>query len=268
MNHHLNLSEKSLIDNCINGNRKSQKELYDRLSPKMFALCLHSAKNQTDAEDILQNGFVKLFVNLHRFKGDKSFEEWAREIFINTASGYIKRNKVKITIDEDLKNMMTYEHVVKLDELYEIIYTKTATKIRKPDTSVFKLYAVDGCLIEETTDNLQTNGGVLKKQRYSPKQLIGLEKDITSKKQTANLKYTIQKGDDKRLNKDGVLRVYNLSEPLDIPVRKVLGKWKKEQIGVTLVFVSGKWQIEGEIVEHMINNLDSESGFKRLLKFV
>ena len=268
MNHHLNLSEKSLIENCINGNRKSQKELYDRLSPKMFALCLHSAKNQTDAEDLLQNGFVKLFVDIHKFKGDKSFEEWARDIFINTASGYIKRNKVKITINEDLKNMMTYEHVVKLDELYENIYTKTSGKIKKPDTSVFKPYAIDTCLIEETPDNFQINTGVSKTQHYFPKQLISLDKDTTSKKRTTNLKYTIQKGDDKRLNKHGVLRVYNLSEPLDIPVRKVLGKWKKEQIGVTLVFVSGNWQIEGEIVEHMINNLDSEAGFKRLLKFV
>src|SRR5215210_9476012 len=97
-------SESLLIEGCINGSRKSQKQLYDLFSAKMYAICLRYAKNQMDAEDILQDAFVKLFNNLYKFRGEGSFEGWVRRIFVNTAIEHLRRNNIKTTDGEGLEN--------------------------------------------------------------------------------------------------------------------------------------------------------------------
>lgn len=268
MNNTFTLSEQSLIENCINRNRKSQKELFERFSPKMMAICLQYAKDQIDAEDILQNAFVKLFNSLHKFKGDEPFEEWVRKFFINTAAENSKRNKVKVTITEDFKNIATPEHITAIDGLYENIYTKTSSAAKKDNDSVFKLYAVDGFSIEEMLDKPGTTKSNAKTQPEAEKKSpIRVVHKTASKNHREELKYTIQKGDDRRLNKDGVLRVYNLSEPFDIPVKKVLGKWKQEYVGITLVLVNEKWHIEDEKIKHVIQRHKDNSSLvlKRLL---
>ncbi len=68
-----------------------------------------------------------------------------------------------------------------------------------------------------------------------------------------NHKYTMQQGDEKRLSKNGVLKVYNIKEPIDIPVSKLLGNWKKSHIGVTLIVSNGQWCIEGGEFEQRIH---------------
>lgn len=75
----------------------------------------------------------------------------------------------------------------------------------------------------------------------------------TNKSIKGNFTYTIQPGDNKRLSGDGVLRVYNIKEPIDIPVRNLLGKWKKSHIGVSLIIINGQWCVEGEVAAHSIN---------------
>lgn len=61
--------------------------------------------------------------------------------------------------------------------------------------------------------------------------------------------YTIRHRDDKRLNREGVLRVYNFNEPIDIPVTRLLGRWKSSHVGVTLVLINERWHAEGKVVE-------------------
>lgn len=87
-------------------------------------------------------------------------------------------------------------------------------------------------------------------------------------KNIGNLQYTIQQGDDKRLSKDGVLRVYNMNEPIDIPVGKLLGRWKSSHIGITLIVSDNQWCIEGELTVPQIPK--PEKGFsvlRQLLRF-
>ncbi len=79
-----------------------------------------------------------------------------------------------------------------------------------------------------------------------------LQSPATQKSITGKFAYTIQKGDDKRLSRDGVLKVYNINEPIDIPVGKLLGNWKKSHIGVTLVVLNNQWCVEGEVFEGRI----------------
>jgi RNA polymerase sigma-70 factor (ECF subfamily) len=69
-----NITESDLIQGCIIGERRMQEELYNRFSSKMYAVCLRYAGNGEDAQDILQDGFVKIYKNLSRFRGEGSFE--------------------------------------------------------------------------------------------------------------------------------------------------------------------------------------------------
>lgn len=247
MNNISTLSEKSLIENCINGNRKSQKELYERFSPKMFAICLRYAQNDTEAENILQNGFVKLFNNLYKLKGYESFEGWVERFFVKTAMEHAKQTKVKFAEFEHLKNIIEVENSDTLDNLYENVYARTSQKSIESKDSVFKLYAVEGSSKNKTTDKLILTQTIAKAEIQCEESLaINVsENKITEKKKKMNFSYTIQKGDCKRLSKEGILRVYHINEPIDIPVGRLLGRWKKEHIGITLVAINGKWCIKG-----------------------
>ncbi len=77
---------------CIKGDGNAQNELYRRYVPKLWGVCLRYAKNRMSAEDILQEGFIRIFTYLDKYKGDGSFEGWIRRIMVNTAINYYKKN--------------------------------------------------------------------------------------------------------------------------------------------------------------------------------
>ena len=90
-----------LIESCVKGDRASQKALYDRLAPRMLPLCMRYIGDRNQAEDILQDGFVALFTQLDKYKGEGSFDGWARKIFVNTALMSL-RKKDALKMSEEL----------------------------------------------------------------------------------------------------------------------------------------------------------------------
>ncbi len=179
------LSEKSLIENCINGNRKSQKELYDLFSAKMYAICLRYAKNQMDAEDILQDAFVKLFNNLYKFRGEGSFEGWVRRIFVNTAIEQLRRNNVKFSDSEGLENTITDKQESALDNLYKKDLIETAMKLSEGYRTVFTLYAVEGYSHKEIAKKLGITESTSKSQFSRAKAILrDVLQNKTGKKST------------------------------------------------------------------------------------
>jgi RNA polymerase sigma factor (sigma-70 family) len=136
--------ESHLIENCIKGERASQKALYEMYSSKMFSICLKYSKNQMDAEDILQEGFVKLFNNLVKFRGEGSFDGWVRRIFVNTAIENIRRKKISLTVGEGLENTIADKYHNALDNLYEEDIIKSSLTLSDGYRTVFSLYAIDG----------------------------------------------------------------------------------------------------------------------------
>ncbi len=86
---------------------------------------------------------------------------------------------------------------------------------------------------------------------------------------TGNHTYTILEGDEKRLSKDGLLKVYNINKQIDIPVRKLLGNWKKSHVGITLIVENGQWCVEGQPFEYCIPRQESAVlvALKSLLRF-
>lgn len=76
---------KEIVKGCINQSKADQHKLYSMFAAKMYGICLRFASNEHDAQDILQEGFIKVFNNLHLFKWQGSLEGWVRKIVINTA---------------------------------------------------------------------------------------------------------------------------------------------------------------------------------------
>jgi len=88
------LTEQQIISQCKKGDRAAQKALYDRLSSRMFPVCLRYMGNREAAEDVLQEGFISLFSKLDSYSGEGSFEGWARKVFVNTALMTLRKNDV------------------------------------------------------------------------------------------------------------------------------------------------------------------------------
>ncbi|HMX38876.1 MAG TPA: RNA polymerase sigma factor [Saprospiraceae bacterium] len=87
---------------CLRGDRLAQKQFFERFKGKMFALCLRYANSREDAEDMLQEGFVKVFRDLGQYSGAGNFEGWVRKVFVNTALQHLQRQKREpITLELD-----------------------------------------------------------------------------------------------------------------------------------------------------------------------
>lgn len=165
-------SESYLIQNCINGDRKSQKELYDMFASKMYTVCLRYAKNQMDAEDVLQEGFVKLFNNLHRFRGEGSFDGWVRRIFVNTAIEHLRRRTLNTTGSEGIENSIKDKQQNGLDNLYEKDLISTANTLSEGYRTVFTMYAIEGFSHKEIAAQLGITESTSKSQYSRAKAIL------------------------------------------------------------------------------------------------
>ena len=110
------LEHDTLIEQCLKGQRKAQKELFDLYSGKMYYLCLRYAVDESEAQDMLQEGFVRLFKNLQSFPGKGSFEGWVRRIFVHTAIKYYhkmrKHNLEMTSVDISPESLKQYDLVL------------------------------------------------------------------------------------------------------------------------------------------------------------
>lgn len=87
------MDDRRLVKDCLKHDAVAQRELYNRFAAPMMAVCYRYTKSVADAEDVLQEGFVKVFRNLEQFKGDGELGAWIRRIMVNTAINYLKRNR-------------------------------------------------------------------------------------------------------------------------------------------------------------------------------
>lgn len=165
-------SEGILIRNCINGDRKHQKALYDLYSPKMFTICVRYTKNQMDAEDVLQEGFVKVFNNLHKFKGEGAFEGWLRRIFVNTAIEHLRTKKAPSIGCEYAENCVSDKQPSALENLYRKDILKSAKVLSNGYHTVFNLYAVEGYSHQEIANKLGITESTSKSQYSRAKALL------------------------------------------------------------------------------------------------
>lgn len=169
----LEMDFERLVKECLRGRPEAQKQLYEHFAEGMLGVCYRYTKSKTDAEDVLQDGFVKVFRNLHQFKFEGELGGWIRRIMVNTALNYLKQNK---KYQADLSYMDTSLHPVS-DENPEVIMNAKdlAELVRQLPTgyqTIFNLHAVEGFTHVEIGNMLGINEGTSRSQYSRARALL------------------------------------------------------------------------------------------------
>jgi RNA polymerase sigma factor (sigma-70 family) len=169
------ISEDQLIEKCRNNDRAAQKMLYDMYAPIMLAICMRYVYERSEAEDILQEGFLKIFTKIGEFEGRGSFEGWMKRVFVNTAITHYhknsKHNKYHYDIDDvqiPKSEKPAYgESEFTHEELFNIIHS-----LPEGYKMVFNLYALEGYKHKEIAEMLEIDINTSKSQYSRAKKLI------------------------------------------------------------------------------------------------
>jgi RNA polymerase sigma-70 factor (ECF subfamily) len=159
------LSEQEVYQLCIKGDRNAQKELFDRFSPRMLGVCYRYTKSIQEAEDVLQDVFIKVFQNLQFFKGDGSLEGWVRKIAINTSLNHLKKNK-RISEELEIDSAKRVEGPVDLSiENYDSkLIWQTINNLPEGYRVILNMFAVEGYSHKEIADQLGIAEGTSRSQ--------------------------------------------------------------------------------------------------------
>jgi len=159
------MTDDELIDLCLKGNQRAQQTLFDKFSRKMMSVCVRYVPDREQAEDVLQDGFVKIFANLHAFKREGSFEGWIRRTMVNTALDHLRKKKV-MKIDTDISEAEflagrdeTSVSKMRVEEMMKLIM-ELPTGYR----TVFNMYAIEGYSHQEIADELGVTESTSKTQ--------------------------------------------------------------------------------------------------------
>jgi RNA polymerase sigma factor (sigma-70 family) len=166
------LEHSELIEACKKGDRIAQKNLYNIFSKKMYMVCLRYTKSQQEAEDVLQESFIKIFRNLNGYRGDSRFSYWIKRVVINTALNS-QRKKLymypMVDIDE-VKNISGSNKALSdfnLEELLSLI-----RELPAGCQTVFNLFAIEGYSHREIAEMLEVSEGTSKSQFARARKLL------------------------------------------------------------------------------------------------
>lgn len=149
-----------------------QKLLYDRFSSKMYGVCLRYTENNEDANDVMQEGFIKVYKSLSKFRAEGSFEGWIRRIFINTSIEHY-RKKVKLyKVTEVQENTIEDPEVDVLDSLATKDILNIVNELSPGYKQVFNMHVVEGYSHKEIADLLGITEGTSKSQLARAKAVL------------------------------------------------------------------------------------------------
>ncbi len=166
------ITESDLLQGCLSGNRRMQEELYRRFSPRMYAVCLRYAGKAEEAEDILQEGFIKVFRKMDSYRGDGSFEGWMRRIFVNTAIEHFRRKRYLMPVTEREENTIEGKYNSVLDDLGAKDILALVQELSPGYRTVFNMYVVEGYTHREIADMLGISEGTSKSQLSRAKVIL------------------------------------------------------------------------------------------------
>lgn len=159
------MDDSALVKKCVDGDQRAQRMLFERFAPKMLGVCMRYSKNSEQAEDVLQDGFVKVFTKLSYYKGDGSLEGWIRRIVVNTALDQIRKNakfQDNVALDDvdyklELKGNVL-ENLAAEDLLVLINEMPAGYKV------VFNMFAIEGYSHKEIAQELNVSENTSKSQ--------------------------------------------------------------------------------------------------------
>lgn len=166
------LEYKELIESCVKGDRLAQRNLYDIFSKKMYVVCLRYTKSQQEAEDVLQDSFIKIFKSLKGYRGDSRLDYWIKRIVVNTAlNSQRKKLYMYPMVDiDDVKNDYDHSKILSGFQMEELLIM-----IRELPTgcrTVFNMFAIEGYSHKEIAEMLEVSEGTSKSQFSRARKLL------------------------------------------------------------------------------------------------
>lgn len=166
------MTEDLIISGCLHNNPAAQRELYSRYAPKMLSVCYRFGQNREDAEDMLQEGFVKVFTQIHTFQNRGAFEGWIRRIVVHTCINILKKHKkfnesvdlehaAQLPVRESVPGIMQAKQVVECIRLLPLGYR-----------TVLNLYAIDGYSHREIGEMLDIEESTSRSQYTRAKNML------------------------------------------------------------------------------------------------
>jgi len=164
-------NEAQLINKAVRNNREAQHMLYELHAPKMLSVCRYYIKDLQQAEDVLLNGFFKVFTKIKHFKNEGSFEGWVRRIMIREAISYLRQKKqIEFVSDaieiheEQTNNIKAQIDVAEIQQLID--------DLPEGYRMVFVMYAIEGYKHSEIADLLKISEGTSKSQLFKARKLL------------------------------------------------------------------------------------------------
>ena len=178
-----------LIRGCIKGERTSQNRLYALYAPKMFVVCIRYSKSREEAEEILQEGFVRVFEFIHQFKYAGSFEGWVRKIMVNCAlQKYRSKSHLHPVIDIETTDtdMHVSEDILARLDTKELL--KMVQQLPPAYRMVFNLYVFEGFKHREIAELLGISEGTSKSNLSDARAILQktVNKSLAVAKQNVN----------------------------------------------------------------------------------
>lgn len=167
------MSEEEIVQGCLQRTASAQKALYEAFSGRMMSLCLRYAKSREEAEDILQEGFIKIFEKIGQFSGTGSLAGWIRAVMVNTALIHIRRNK-KWNYMEDVDeqyHLENQDHSI-LSEMAAEELMKLVMAMPQGYRTVFSLFAIEGYSHKEIAELLEITESTSKTQFHKAKAFL------------------------------------------------------------------------------------------------
>ncbi len=181
------LDENEIIEGCCRNDRKAQKALYERYASILLGVCIRYSGRRDEAEDILQDGLIKIYFNIRDFAGKGSFINWMRKIMVNTAITHYHRN-LKHQYHQDIEDIRETDIEGASLETADFTREELLQVIRDLPQGyriVFNLYAVEGYKHKEIAEILEIDVNTSKSQYSRAKGLIrkklGMLKKIAAK---------------------------------------------------------------------------------------
>jgi RNA polymerase sigma factor (sigma-70 family) len=179
------MTEEYIIAGCLHNEPSAQRELYNRFSPKMLSVCYRFAQSREDAEDMLQEGFIKVFTQIHTFQNKGAFEGWIRRIIVHTCINFLKKYK-KFNDSVDIEQAISAH--VKEETIPSIMQAKQVTEcIRHLPIgyrTVLNLYAIEGYSHREIATMLDIEESTSRSQYTRAKTMLEnilIKKNIVEK---------------------------------------------------------------------------------------
>ncbi len=167
------MTEQAILVGCLQNEPSAQRELYNRYSPKMLSVCYRFSQSREDAEDMLQEGFIKIFTQIHTFQNKGAFEGWVRRIIVHTCINFLKKNK-KFNENIDLDHAGYLE--VKEETMPSIMQARQIIEcirlLPMGYKTVLNLYALEGYSHKEIGDMLDIEESTSRSQFTRAKAML------------------------------------------------------------------------------------------------